>query len=78
MRLKSPDITESNIFRDYTSPRSGYFGDKKSPPIVLKKRNEPRVYPNYLKRDPREYPPVHYCEFRETSTTKYKKPLPLQ
>jgi len=72
-----PKFTESDIFKTTNLlPKAGYFGPKpKHPPV---QKGEYKLYPNYLKRDPREYPPVHVCAFQETPRIKGRHELPVQ
>jgi len=64
--VKTAQATSSiSILPSYFFPKPGYFGLRASNPDIKVQQflhsNEPQIYPNYLKRDPKEYPPRHIC-----------------
>jgi len=50
------------------SARSGYFRSKEQVHTSLKAPSSTRLYPNYMRQDPREYPPRHECSWTPRST----------
>ena len=69
---KSPNpFAKDTAVPTYFMPaRPGYFGPKgASFTADTQSPNTSTFFPNYLKRDPREYPPKHLCHWRPKSIT---------
>jgi len=58
--------------------RTGYFRPKYDSHVVIKIPDSQKVYPNYMKKDPREYTTKHVCAWTPKSTSEGAAKLPTE